>query len=620
MSSAFAISAGARGGAGRRLVPPWLLAGALIPALTSTPAAAQERRAELRLGATVLELGEAVDGQLVLTNTAAPELPQVRTPDGIDLRITNAFPSQSTQMQWVNGRSSQHTTYVYPVRLTARKVGRYTIPPIAVQAGGQTYRTDPVQVTVRETETDASPTGDRYIFVELSVEPTEVYVTETVTATLVIGIRKVQLGGQVYDVDLLRDVLDVRSSQLSVFGGSQARESTKWITDSNGERHIYAVYTVQTQLTAEQVGPMPIGPVFLKAQYPTALRRGFFGGLEVSRARPESARADAITVAVKSPPMAGRPADFAGAIGRFNMGVTAKPSRVEKGQPVTLTIAIEGDPIESVAGPDLAANAELVSRFDFARDELVGDLEGRAKLFRRAIFPKQQGTQGIPPISWSYFDPDDERYHTLQSEAIPITVDPPSAGSTAIILADTATENGAAPTRLTVLAGGISPNYVDAEQLLANQTFTLRSLPGTLLLGLPPMLCLFAMLTSRYRERVRGDAAFARRRGAQRRARAALRRALNGDPAQDPLHGVSAAFAEYISDRFNMPPGRVTSDELGSVLAQQGIDDGVIREITEFFETCDAGRFMPGANHAISPELAAQRVRAWIRRLERTGR
>ena len=151
----------------------------------------------------------------------------------------------------------------------------------------------------------------------IEVEPRSLYVTEEYTATLTIGIREVKLGDRTLDIDLLGRVLDQGQSQLSIFPGGDLRQSKRWLPDSRGERHRYGVFTVTKQIRAEEVGAVHVGPVFLKANYPTRVRRGFFGRYEVTSARRETARADAVTVEVKGPPEEGRPADYTGAIGRF---------------------------------------------------------------------------------------------------------------------------------------------------------------------------------------------------------------------------------------------------------------------------------------------------------------
>ena len=587
---------------------------ALITFSSFTAAVAQEAGVELQLETQSLEIGEAVDAQLICTNTGQPEVPQFSVPDGLDLQITNPVPAQFSQVSILNGRRTQKTTYTFSMRLVARKEGTFTIGPTVVVAEGASHQTAPVKVTVRKSETGVQPDNDKLVFVSIEVKPKSLYVTESLDATLVIGIRKVELNGQIVEMGNLLQTVDARASELSIFGSRFSSEG-KWLTDSGGQRHEYVIYRSRIEPRAEKVGPMRVGPVFLKVSYPTAVRRGIFGGYEVSRSRKETARADAITVDVKGPPEEGRPEDFTGAIGRFKMTVGVKPTRVEQGRPVTLAISIEGTPVEGVAGPDLTKQAELLSRFDCTTDELTGDLEGdRTKVFRRAIFPRQQGEQTIPPISWSYFDPRSERYVTLTSDPIALIVDPPAAGASVAMWIDEAPQNNHRG-ELTVLRGGISPNYVDPELVLAQQAFTL---PVTWTVGslvVPPMMYLVVTLTVTHRARLRTDVGFARRRRAKRNANAILSQALNfGEPARQ-FHGLAEAMTRYLSDRFNLPPGELTPDDARTLLTARG-EDGLADPIAGFLAACDAVRYAPGVMGTLSAAQAAEKVREWIDGLE----
>jgi len=590
--------------------------GIFLVLLGAAAARAQQPGVELVVPTTTLEVGEVVNAQLVCTNTGEPSAPTVQLPPGLDLRLTSDTPSVFQQQSIINGRRTSKVTYTFHLRLVAKQAGSYMVGPLAVQAGGTEYRTQPVTVVVRETPTDTGERGERFMFVSVDVEPRQLYVTEAYTATLTIGIRKVVIDGREYDLDMLRQVLDLGASEISIFAGGQANRSEQWIRDANGQRQKYEVYRVTRQLRAEQSGDLEIGPIFLKANYPTSVRRGFFGRPEVSYVRKETARADAVVVRVLDPPIDTRPEDFTGAIGRYNMDITVKPDRVEQGQPVTLTVTIKGSPIEGVAGPDLAANAELTSRFDFTQDELVGDVVGAAKTFRRALFPRQVGEQSIPPISWSYFDTDRETYVTLTSDPIAIIVDQPSQANAGIVAIDTPHRTRDATT-LTLVAGGIAPNYVDADLVLFDHTLALVTLWTTTFLAVPPALCLLVTLASRRRRRLRSDPAYARARRAAARARKAVKAALAQPNAVEQLSQLARAMGGYVPDRFNLPQARVTPGECATILRAHQVDESLISSVTDFLDKCDALRYAPSAADSMAPKAAADNVRTWVKQLER---
>ena len=583
----------------------------------TTGAVAQEGSVELHIPTRVLEVGEAADVRLICTDTGEPEAPKAVLPEGLELTLTNPTPNRQSSVNMVNNQVTRWTQYTYHLRLTAIAPGEYTVGPVTVEADGHTYQTKAVPLTVREPTQTKGRLGDRFIYAELEVAPRSVFVTESFTATLRIGIRKVQIQGRTYELELLRKVLDVRNSQLSIFADGRASSSQSWLTDSKGEQHAYEVFTVTKTIRAEETGEYRVGPIFLRAEYPTALRRGFFGSHEVSRARKETARADAIVVEVKSPVEEGRPADYTGAVGRYRMSVQAKPTRVEQGKPVTLTITISGNPIEGVAGPELAAHPELASRFDFTPGELIGDVERGHKIFRKAVFPRQSGQQTVPALSWSFFDPKLERYETLTSKPISIQVDPaPPGGADETLVDDHRSTNG---TTLRVLSGGISPNYTGADLVLAHQTFLLT--PGWIAtLIAPPLMWLVTTLGMRRRERLKNDIGLARRQRAARTAHRALPTALGDGPEDEAWTALARVLTNYLADRFDLPPGEITPQDARVLLDQRVADDSLTVEVVGFLDACNAVRYAPGAVGELSPRKAVGKIRHWIRRIERGAR
>lgn len=578
---------------------------------------AQQAGVTLRFDSTNLEVGEIADGQLVCTNIGQPDAPQLVAPAGLSVTIANSSPSSSSVMRVINGRRTQEVTYTYPVRVQGSKEGKFVLGPVEVSAGGQTHVSNAVQFNIRTPETKPIPDGDRYIFASIDVKPRSLYLTETFEATLRFGIRKVlDRNNRTIDIDMLRNVLDLRSSELSVFAGGNAPRTETSLKDSAGRVHRYELFTVTKTLRADKAGDMTIGPVFLKANYPTDLRASFFGNFEVVSSRKETARTESIVVKVKSPPDEGRPDSFNGAIGRFAMRVEAKPTRVEEGQPVTLTIRIVGEPLEGIAGPELSRQAELSSRFEFATDELAGDIEGNNKVFRRAIFPKQVGEQTIPPIAWSYFDTKTESYGTLTSEPIAIVVDPSSSPDK--VASRLNSLEGEEKTELTLLTGGLTPNYEDTDRVLANHGFIMTP-PWIAALSATPVFYCALLLITRHQSKIRGDRGYARRRHAETKAIRAIRQADTSSNDAARLASISQALRHYLADKFNLTSGAVTSMDVERVLRERGIDNQVTQSVIQFLEAGDAAQYANVTAGDANPSGAKQ-AEELIRAMERTIR
>ena len=75
--------------------------------------------------------------------------------DGFDV-MYGPSTSQQSSFQYINGQMSQSSSYTYTFTLMATKTGTYTIPPASVVVGGQTYKSQGLNIQVV-----ASTSGNR---------------------------------------------------------------------------------------------------------------------------------------------------------------------------------------------------------------------------------------------------------------------------------------------------------------------------------------------------------------------------------------------------------------------------------------------------------------------------
>lgn len=586
-------------------------------------ASTRAQQVELQVESRTLMEGETTEMTLTCTNTGEPTAPQFQVPDGLELKLVSPNPARSSMVSLINGQRSEKTSYVFSLRLTGVKAGSYTLGSISVEAGGITYQTDPLSITVTKPAEDAVKDGDKLVFAHIGAQPISLYVTQTIEATLTLAIRKYERDGQPLDIGNMlnlrlangQPVVEASGPDLSVFG-TRFGSSEITLNDSAGKRHTYEVYKQTKEIRAEQVGTMKIGPVFFKVNYPVSLRQSLFGGYQVAQSRRETARAPAIEIEVKGPPAENRPADFAGAIGQYEFSVAAKPTRVEQGQPITLIMTIKGDPLEGVTGPDLKKYPELTARFDFTSESSPGDKESGGRVFRRAIFPRREGEQNIPSISWSYFDPSTQKYVTLTSPPIPITVDPPSSPETISETGSRETTSGIALTKTT---GGISPNVIDAGLVLQNQDLRPRAAVVAAVAATPPVLCFAIIFLSWRSARLRGDARFARRRSARRSANARISKAARQAAPSAQLHELAESLTGFISDHFGLPPGALTPADARQIVETKTGDANLASALSDFLASCDMARFAGRTVADSDPTMATRRVKQFMDQIEKAA-
>ena len=137
--------------------------------------------------------------------------------------------------------------------------------------------------------------------------------------------------------------------------------------------------------------------------------------LSVASSRPVVAGATVDATEVIPVPTEGRPADYRGAVGQYNIVTQASPVNVHAGDSITLNLGIVGTgPMELVQAPPLSELPEL-KEFKVSNQPLAGYVKDDSKVFSTTIRPRQAGITEIPAIPFSFFNPETEQFETVRS-------------------------------------------------------------------------------------------------------------------------------------------------------------------------------------------------------------
>ena len=165
----------------------------------------------------------------------------------------------------------------------------------------------------------------------------------------------------------------------------------------------------------------------------------FFGGVTE---KPLTLHTDGAVVKIKPLPAQGRPADFSGAVGQFDVTSEASASTGTTGDPLTLTMNVTGRGNFDRVDQRPPASADWKSYKPNARFEPAdrSNTSG-TKIFEQSIVPAKAGVQEIPAVSFSYFDPEGGTYVTKGTEPIAVEISQGTApGPGATKAASTPTE------------------------------------------------------------------------------------------------------------------------------------------------------------------------------------
>src|SRR6185437_8963596 len=127
---------------------------------------------------------------------------------------------------------------------------------------------------------------------------------------------------------------------------------------------------------------------------------------------------DSTIIVAIDPPLAGRPADFGGAVGDLRVAARLDTNASRVGDPLVLTVRVSGTgnvklfprPIVGIPWGALVTGDERVA-VDTAARKIAGSKE-----FDWVLTPRIAGELDVPPIHYSFFNPDRRRYETASTE------------------------------------------------------------------------------------------------------------------------------------------------------------------------------------------------------------
>jgi len=594
----------------------WLVA---IVGMAVVPARAAEVSTEVSTRETYV--GVPVVVRVTISNADQSEPPELPDIPDVTTRLPDA-PQRSEQMTVINGQMNRRVTLSYDYQFTPRRPGRFTIPAMTVKADGKSYKTEPVQVVVSKSET-----GD-LLLVELKGARKSLYVGESLEATLQIWVKpytdqqfQIRLSeGDMWSLvdiqkcewGLFQDVLQEMYSRRHRPVGKETLRK-----DGEGNDRAYYLYELTKTIWPQRPGQLDAGSIHILYTYPEQLGRDrslfSMGNLTITRSRPLAAQVKADPIEIKPIPTAGRPVEYRGAVGQFQIAATAKPVDAAAGDPITLALTITGNgQMDHLQPPPLPELAELTRDFKVPTDPLAGEVQGNSKRFTQSIRAKSDTVQAIPSIPFAYFDPKQEKFVTIRTMPIPVRIRATEKLSTGQVV-DSGITGGPVTNTLTEISGGLLANYTGAGDVLSRQDFSLGT-PAIFMLALPPVLFAGCWLVQRHRRRLAENPSLSRRRSAKRVAMHAIESAGRENRAE-LASAVEIALCGYIADRCDLPAGGLTRAEAIEHLRQRSVSGTLIDEVDRLLERCEGMRY--GAGEAGAEAIVADAAQQCIARLER---
>lgn len=595
---------------------------AMLAAILSLAFAPTARAQAVQVSADISPASVYVGMQAVLQieisgidQSNPPTPPRAPVVPGLTIEYAGAS-LQTAPYVVINGRQQDTgpDRYILQYTVTPDRKGRFVIPEMPVTVGATTVRTSPLVLVVADPPEydDIAMTATLDKATVYEGEPITVhaklYFTSAASASLAAA---VPAGFQFFPAvspeesgaDQIVE-LEINGQRIRTAVGRGTYKDKLWSTASFS-------YILVPSRSGEFEIPSPVATLNVK----TGERTRGMGLIVEPVYERRVARAQPLAVTVRPLPSEGRPADFTGLVGKFDLRTATPNTDVHVGEPIELSMSISGPrPMDLVVPPSLGAIPAFDPNFKVSPEGWSENTPNaglaRVRDFKTTIRAATQEIKEIPPVSFSYFDPERGQYRTAASQPIPITV----RETRQVTVADAIGALGAngasavAPrverVPVTDAAPGATfapiPRRLTSQHLLLTDELRSPIIAGAV--ALPPLA--FAATTILAVRRRHADPAAARR-------RAALRRALARVPATPSVEQAADAARTFLALRFDLDAATVTAHDARRLIAHA--DPRSAEDAARILLNADAARYTASP----PPPPSAPELRDLLHRLHR---
>lgn len=508
-----------------------------------------------------------------------------------------AGPSQQVSQSWINGKTSFEKSYSYFLLPTQK--GSLTIRQAVIEFNGQIYKTQPIKINVTAaTEQPRDPndsqiSADDNLYLVADITNTNPYINQPITV-----VYKLYFSYNI-GIDNWKELSKPKYNDF----WSQNIEIKNLVAEEGmfkGEKYRYVVLK-KVILYPQKSGKLLIEPLAMDidVQLPTN-RRDMFGRVIVTDGN-KRVSAGAKTINVRPLPEAGKPADFSGAVGKFDFQAIPSKTTLKNGESLDLVLSVAGTgnlKLFTLPKPEVPNALEM---YDAVHSEKVNTpLSGMNGKITDSytIVPQYKGDYVIKPMHFSYFDLGTGTYKTISSSGIKISVlDGPSQ------TAETQNTASAGKNKIEAVE---QFRYIDLRTDLvsskeppffgSNKFYALLFLPFLLL----PIIVLFR----KKKEAIDSDVFGNRIKMNNKLAKKYLSEAKKQINNKELFYvALEKAMHNFLKAKLHIETSEMSKDNIQELLLSRKANPQSVNDFIALTENCEIARYAPSSSATIQHDF-----------------
>jgi hypothetical protein len=545
-------------------------------------------------------------------------------------------PNLSTMESMSNGVTIFNNTYSFV--LIATKESTYTIGAAAIAVNGHTMLTKPIRITVKGQAPPGSqqqaqqmmkipdPFADdnnqqnnqpqvepkdipKYVFLKAEVDKTRVYVGEQIKVSYKIYTR-LDIAGAGAD----------KAPDLNGFWKQDVEEppgqKPNWTTENVDGKKFAVCVIKQSIVFPQHAGDLTIDPFPLNMVLVIPVKSMFDSPFGDSRQIRYAAKSQPITIHAMPLPNAGKPANFNGAVGNFNIYSDIDKTHLKANETLNYTYEVSGKGnLSLINAPNITPPADFDKYDPKTNDHIVVDANGvsGSRQFSYLMMPRHQGDYTLTPVGpFSYFNPASGKYVTIPAKSFNIKVDKGDQTGPAMSVFNSSDQQD-----VKTLGKDIRYIKTNSPDIYKNGAGFFGSGGYFALFLLGPLAFCGALYYRGWNAKRNSDVVQVKSRKASKVATRHLAQA-NAELATGNKTAFYEAVARglygYLSDKLSIPVANLNRENIEEKMKERAIHEYTIKQLTETMDLCEMARFAPVQD--ISQEEVLEKAKNIINEIE----
>jgi hypothetical protein len=495
-------------------------------------------------------------------------------------------PSQSVSQSWINGTVSFTQSYSYIVQ--PKRKGEFSIGSATIKIGGKIIKSDPVKIIVLDAvDIPKDPNDPNYIAQQnihlvAEISKSSPYVGEGIYVEYRLYVSE---NVSVYDTNVTEAPKyngfwnqDIKINGFPVKMGKY-----------NGEDYRYIVLQ-KALLIPTKTGKLSVDPMKMDIVIGVPSGRSDFFGNAITRNVRREFASSKKNINPKGLPLEGKPTNFIGAVGAFNFDVSLSKDilKANETSQVKVTVSGKGN-LKLFELPTVTTPTELEMYQPERKERVRVNANGISGSVTDTytVVPKYKGKYKIPSVSFSYFNPKEEKYKTIATEDFFVDV---QEGKELVVLDTTSV------IKQDAVVTGKNFRYIATKTSFVSikKSDFFKSNLFYILLLLPLIAIPIGVFIAKKNEERSNDLVGNKTRKAERLAKRYLSKAQKQLGKKDAFYeALERALHNYLKAKLGIETAEISKERITELLEDKKVETLTIYQFIEVLKSSDFARYTP---------------------------